>query len=474
MNRSDSPIQSSKVSCPHTDQPLGGQVCVHLLEEKINGYYTLFTGQGKEFQIICSECAKQFQTDNRVKIQTIKACKKCFDRANDEGFEVGILGQPQTLERKTNLHFVHDKIIPLCLENLDVLDIQAITASNSNQWVVLSKKSLFHLDLDQNKLREVTRIDGSLLNPKQIPTLHLAPNGDFAAIVNAKGQYGIVIDLQTKQVTMKLDRGNYHEYVSDYSVAFFKYQGRTLLVHATHWNRLDISDPRTGHLLTDRPSPIWAKENPNPEHYLDYFHSSLLISPDHEWIADWGWVWQPYGVIRIWNLRRWLEENIWGSEDDISTRMFCWREYYWDGPWCWINPTTLAVWGYGDDDHKLIPAVIKYDAKSGDEVQWFGGVVCEKETTTKKPENGVIHLPTSHTRSLFYDQYLLASHYKHGISVWDPDTGERLHADPSFCPTVYHPGAHQFLTLFADGSFRLSRLVDGGEPSANENADTRM
>jgi len=47
------------------------------------------------------------------------------------------------------------------------------------------------------------------------------------------------------------------------------------------------------------------------------------------------------------------------------------------------------------------------------------------------------------------------------MQVWNAETGERLRHDPAFCPTRYHPGTRQFLSVLPDGGFQVSRLVEG-------------
>ena len=74
-------------------------------------------------------------------------------------------------------------------------------------------------------------------------------------------------------VTMPLDRGDYRVEHASFPLAFFEQAGRPLLVHATAWNRLDISDP-VNWAVTDRafgaPPPGMAL----PEHDLNYFHGN--------------------------------------------------------------------------------------------------------------------------------------------------------------------------------------------------------
>jgi hypothetical protein len=257
-----------------------------------------------------------------------------------------------------------------------------------------------------------------------------------------------VFDLDTGSATMALDRGDYQTEHSNFPAAFAEVDGRTVLIHATEWNRLDVSDPRTGELLTARPTPVYRRDEPRPEHYLDYFHGGLAVSPTGAYVADNGWVWHPFGVVAVWDVRRWLRENPWESEDGPSMRSLCHRAYYWDGPLCWLGSDRLAVWGYGADDEWLIPAVRVFDATTGAEGHWFAG-------------------PTG---DLISDGYLFSCDPAGGTSVWDVETGERLLLDGEFCPRRYHPGAKTFLTPGSDGRFRVTRLrrPSGGSGRASE------
>jgi len=160
----------------------------------------------------------------------------------------------------------------------------------------------------------------------------------------------------TGQKLMQLERDDYHEDVSSFPLALCEIGNRLLLIHGTEWNRLDISDARTGVMLTQRNPTSLKQGEVKPPHYLDYFHSQLSVSPGQQFIADNGWVWQPFGVVETWNLRHWLEANVWESEDGDSKKTLCLRDY-WDGPLCWIDDNRLVVWGYGLESQWQIPAL---------------------------------------------------------------------------------------------------------------------
>lgn len=104
----------------------------------------------------------------------------------------------------------------------------------------------------------------------------------------------------------------------------------------------------------------------------------------------------------------------------------------------WVTNTTLAVWGIGDDDYFMIPAVQFFDAETGKRIRWFAGPKGER---------------------WFFDTYLMTAS-KDEFEVWDLETGERLLHIDNFNPLVYHPKTQQFLTVLPDGDFQLSRIME--------------
>jgi len=103
-----------------------------------------------------------------------------------------------------------------------------------------------------------------------------------------------------------------------------------------------------------------------------------------------------------WNLVRWRDENVWESEDGLSRHYLCDRAYFWDGPLCWIDNTTLAVWGYGSDDDWLQPAVRLFDVTTGKEQDWFPGPDISPQKRDPWPLGGTgflaFHLPEGGVR----------------------------------------------------------------------------
>jgi hypothetical protein len=87
--------------------------------------------------------------------------------------------------------------------------------------------------------------------------------------------------------------------------------------------RIDIEDAETGRCLTD-----WGPRNPS-----DVFHSRLQQSPGRTWLASAGWVWHPFDVACLWNLKAVLQDptvldrsQVVLTTDEEVTRIGCGAE----------------------------------------------------------------------------------------------------------------------------------------------------
>ncbi|MBX3120532.1 MAG: hypothetical protein KF784_15845 [Fimbriimonadaceae bacterium] len=362
------------------------------------------------------------------------------------------------MKEESPYSFRHSKPAKLPLRG-KLLDIQPVHSRSQCRWITLEQDgtlSFFNAqvkeagDLEFKRLRGALQIDISRLDQDKTIQLHVSPDQRFCAVVERYGEVGHVIDLTTGQLTMPLKRGNYYPSISSFPIAFIKHKGRTLLIHCTDWNRLDISDPSTGELITVRESPDYSKDE-RPPHDLDYFHCSLAVSPDGKWIADNGWIWHPHGEVRTWSLEKWIDENVWESEDGLSIRKFALRNYIWDIGLCWIDRNRLAIWGKGEVGFEPKRGVGIYDVKTGLELQFIQKPLIEPSR------------PASYSTGkwgwLVFDKYLFAISYVSGTGVWDIQTGDRIFHKKNMRPDRYHRGAQRFLTLKEDGMVVVSRFV---------------
>jgi hypothetical protein len=434
--------------CIHTDRGLGGRVCSHLLQVNDADYCKRFTGEGRTYDLICYKCVNSVDT---IDASLLHICEECFRELESDQSRLweGVLGAPEISIRSSRLRFEHEDIQFIELGSVAPVAICPIQQSD-DMWLACNETgALSELVPSQRRSRVVAQIprdsldfDGPMIQrpkqPKASPVvLKVSRGGELAAVANRYGDKGVVINLVSGKPTMSLRRDRYHQNVSCFPLDFVELGGRILVVHATTWNRLDVSDARTGALLTERGPTSYKRGEARPPHYLDYFHGSLSVSPGQQFIVDNGWVWTPVGIVVTWDIRRWLSENVWESEDGESRKRLCERWYYWDGPHCWLDDRELAVWGYGRDDEWLIPAVCVFDVRTGEQRRWFPG------------PNG----------SLTFDEYLFSFSDTDGTAVWDVATGERLLHDPSFCPLGYHPRSKTFLSICENGRARISKLL---------------
>ena len=144
-------------------------------------------------------------------------------------------------------------------------------------------------------------------------------------------------------------------------------------------------------------------------------------------VADDGWVWHPVGIPTTWDLRAWLDDNVWESEDGHSRIRLCMRPYHWNVPMCWLDDQRLAVSGIGGDDEAMLAGIRVFSATTGVELTAFAG-------------------PTG---ELFADRTRLYAADPGGLTIWDPVTGDRMGRIPDFVPTHHHRGVGELVA--ADG-----------------------
>jgi hypothetical protein len=423
-------------ACPHGDAHIAQRVCRHLVQGEAASYSHRFTGAGIAYDLLCPTCAAE---PDRAALTAV--CAACFEeaaaRATWSTDERAVLGQPAVAERATRLSFQHEMVrIPTALGS-PLGDLVALPGSEASRWVAVTTGGrLAVIDLDARSCADVAELDGAGVDPALQLEVVASPDGKLAAVVEARGSSGVVVDLETGDITMFLDRGPHRVEGARFPVAFTRTGDRQILVAASAWNRLDAFDPKSGAPLIRRSSAEAAA------HQLEYVSSGLTASPDGEWLVDNGFTGEGAGLVAAFGLRPWLEGNPWEPEDGPSKRYLCQRWDHWDGPLAWIDDRTLAVSGYGPSRASLVPAVILFDVESGEALRWFPG-----------PHGPLVH-----------DQHLF-SLGDDGVAVWDLTTGERLLHDAGFQPLRYHAGARQFLTTNPDADlFVVSRLVGSLDP----------
>ncbi len=446
------------LACGHDDSS-GTGVCPHVRAGA--AHLQRFTGVGIEHELVCKACL----ADTAIE----RVCRACHDKASEDTDHHGFAGTPGIAVENSSLRFEH---LAAITPRVAVLrDLRPLSGADRDRWIGLTaNRELVELDLDHDEVRRLATLPEELFQIADRPnlatdvpreavlTLHVSRDGRLAAVVQQDhGLAGLVIDLETGTALMPLLRDDYCAEHCVHPFAFVEHAGRTLIVHGTDWNRLDVFDPRTRELLTPRGPHSYSRDEERPPHYLDYFHCGLTVSPDQRRIVDNGWVWQPDCVIHTWRLDTWLTENVWESEDGASRTMLCWRSD-WDQPLVWIDDTHLALWGYGQD-HGLIAGVRIFDVEAAREERWFAGPKGE----------------------LVFDRVLVSLDPESCAAVWNVERGTRLLEVPGPSPTRYHPTAKTFVRfdgtmihrsrmLGLDAAYRTGAVADLADRIRREQA----
>lgn len=442
------------LACGHDRVPFGAQMCVHLrvCREPWLSYIKWYTGSGMDMELLCNSCVGERQKGQSVKTDVV--CQECFEYATTEiGDLEGVRGKPEMRIRsepfnpqlqRTNLPEEFGKIV----------DISPFLAEGRSFWLLLAEDGMItQFDVNTGVWKRLACVRLAP-EPEHEPwcghimkrRLHSSPGGDFAAIVNDYGRNGQIIDLRSGRVTLVLDGGDYHAETVPFSFAFAQVAGRVVAIHRTAWNRLDVSDPFTGSLLTARGPTSYRRGEDRPIHYLDYFHGALHISPNGVHIVDDGWVWHPVGIPTTWSLEPWTSVNVWESEDGPTRKAICARDYYWDHALIWLDDNRIAVGGLGDDDKDMIDGVRIFDISLSGRggVRWRADWPWPHELTAFPGPAGLF----------FSDGERLFSSDQSGLSRWGINDGFRTGYLQGFNPTHHHRGARELVQVVDDALVR--------------------
>jgi len=452
-------MQDNANVCAHGDSKKTGRVCEHLAHKvseeyyKSADHYRFFTGNGNDFVLLCSECARAPE-DSKIHWRTV--CDSC-GRKIACGKRLGEAGRPEIKTRNGVVTIMHREVRSSGMPS-SVIAAAPLGVTEAGGWLLLTDRhELVRLMTDVNAHVCRTLPVRPELEKGAPLSLHVSHDGRFAAITATYGRKGVVVDLEQNRILMELLRGDYQHEQCKFPVAFAEHDGKQVVIHGTDWNRLDITELPSGRLLTHREPTSYTDGQERPAHYLDYFQCSLTVSPDGSQVASNGWAWHPVGIVGTWSLKQWLSDNVWESEDGASKKTLCWRTYYWDGPLCWIDEHTLAVWGLGDDDLVLTPGVRLFDVDRGEEKFSFAGPVGGSRHDTLQmggEKEEFIH----GAGNLVYDRWLFSWMEGKPFSIWDINDGARLWEETEFTPLGYHSGKRQFLSVTPDGSLCVSHV----------------
>ncbi len=403
-------------------------------------------------EVLCEPCADQRQAG--VAVTTTRLCEPCFTHAvRDLASFVGFGGQPGVTVRAAPFATAL-AITSLPVELGPIADLAPIHAASGSAWLLLAASgALIRFDADTRAWSAVAECSVPA-EPDHEPwyghalrrRLHVSPSGEFAAVVHDYGRRGQVLDLRSGRVTMALDGGDYYPQTVPFSLAFFQARGRTIVVHRSEWNRLDLSDPVSGELLSVRETPLHGDDKKQPPHYLDYFHGALIVDPTGTRVIDDGWVWHPLGVPVAFSLARWQGENVWESDDGPSRLELCGRDY-WGHAIAWLDDHQVAISGIGDDDVTMLPGARIFDVTRRGKADPAGAQVpLADEVLAFAGPSGMF----------FSEGGWLFSSSDTGLSRWDPTTGERTGQLAGFQPTHHHRGTRELVQLVDRNLVRLT------------------
>ena len=174
--------------------------------------------------------------------------------------------------------------------------------------------------------------------------LKIYSRDQWIVVVEEKGVRGIVVNLDDADWRMVLSREDYHVNHCSWAIGFFRREDAVVLIHATEWNRLDMTSLDTRQCLTEREVCSGIADGTETTNYLDFFHSRLHMAPDEKHFVINGWCWSPWDVMYAWNIDQF--------GDTFEPGGFCLNAldrngYNWDRPCCFVDNETTA-WGYNE------------------------------------------------------------------------------------------------------------------------------
>jgi hypothetical protein len=148
-------------------------------------------------------------------------------------------------------------------------------------------------------------LDGSIHQPRvrygyRFDAALASPSGTLVAIYEKLGTKALLVRTCDGTIVRELNRSYYCAEAYEYPITFVTLpDGSEALAHCPRdYCRIDIEDAETGRCLTDR-------ESRKPS---DVFHSRLQQSPGGTWLASAGWVWHPFDVACVWDLKAVLQD----------------------------------------------------------------------------------------------------------------------------------------------------------------------
>ena len=414
------------------------KACKHLHRNLDQEYIVRFTGINNELDLVCAKCAKRLKSNIQPDLYPLDAGRNSeLKEYNWLECEQAIIGSMNLPDSNDQLRFESESISIKQRIKEKILALEPNPVKATQWFVLVASGQVMCLDIDVQNAHAFYRLDVGWVDLNEPVFMTVSADGRYLAIANVYRIHGEVIDTDTATQTMRLVRSDYHVEHCHFPLAFVQYKSKPLLIHATDWNHLDISDPATGKVIQDHPVE-YDPDSDDDFNCAASFRGELMVSPDQNWIADNGWEWHPVGAVSSWSIIDWMETNCWEFISGPSMQNHTGVDYFWGQPMCWIDNTILCIWGWCVDDWHIMPAVKLFDVTTGERVDWFAG-----------PEGALV-----------FDGYLFSCTQDTGIAVWDVKEGRCLLQDKSVRARAYHPLGRYFIDYRDDGEWVIHRLSE--------------
>jgi len=355
------------------------------------------------------------------------------------------------LEKGPKFTFQEQTIQAPYLKETTVLASLGCPINSKHIYIFTDHSEIVRLNIDSGEHDLIATLDANEFPVTAKFHLYCSQDGRFLALTCRRRSThelsplckGIVIRQADGETVMALSAGDYHTEQAPLPLCFLEYEGRTLLVHATDWNRLDITDMDSGKIITERnfeDSP--GRDEDNDDLYTEWY-GLLKPSPNNSRMATIGWVWHPIGIALSFDLKAWLNGSTWESDCSPRMRDYAIWDYYWDSPFCWVDDQKLCIWGVSDgefgDDPKNEAAI--FDAESGDKLLSIPGPTCD---------------------TFFCDEYLFSGlqvgeERQMGLTIWSLKDASLLYKKQGLFADLYVPEEKALIAFDKNGEITINR-----------------
>jgi len=414
------------------------EVCDHVFTIKDQGV-KFYTGDAQNVIYRCSECDKDKDHTRHF------ICVNCINDL-EEQVNWYIEGVPEVKRMPQPFTFETRQLVVPELGDCKVLASAPLYGSTTDLLVYTSKGQAWLLNVATGDVQLKKEYSNECICVEGEVYLTVSRDHRYASVTSTvhghkehpASNKGMVFDLITGEDKLVLSCGDYHTELTPFPVVFVEHNNKTMLVHATDWDRLDTTDLETGLIITGRDVEEMPEDDDND--VSTEWSGTLLLSPDQRRIATIGWIWHPIGVATSFDVQKWLNGSKWEAEIGQSLRSYTIWDYYWSSSFLWLDDKRLCIWGPLD----------KQDAH-GNPLDCVGIYNADTEK-----QLGFITGPTNDF--LFFDTYLFSGMKDDsGLAVWSIEEGALVHEERGLNAHEYLPERKEFVEFGEQGRILFSK-----------------